>query len=144
MNTLLLSTPAQDGVGWDLVIQNGTLAIAGGGIALAQDVACACRTFRGECWLDTTRGVPYYNQILGQRISLQFIKQALITEGLTVPNVASIRCFLTGPGPNRAVGGQLQITSQDGLITVAETGNLLGVEPWWVTGISRVAAGAIA
>jgi hypothetical protein len=136
MNTLALSTPDQDGTGWDLVVENGTLKVNSGGIALAQDVASAVRTFRGECWYDSTLGVPYFQNILGLRVSLQFLKQALVTAGLVVPDVASIKCFLTGPGSGREIGGQLQITSSSGQVSVVETGNLLGVAPWWVSAVS--------
>lgn len=133
MNTLALSTPNQDGTGWDLVIDgSGNLAIATGGAAIAQDVASAVRTFQGECWYDTSLGVPYFQGILGHRVSLQFVKQALVTAGMIVPNVASIACYLTGPGQDRAVGGQLQITTADGQVVVAEAGSVLGVAPWWV------------
>jgi hypothetical protein len=105
-------------------------------------VASAVRTFQGECWYDTTLGVPYFQNILGYRISLQYMKQAFVRAGMIVPDVASITCFLTGPGLNRSVGGQLQIKSRSGLISVAETGNLLGVAPWWVSAVSEIAAGA--
>ena len=143
MNTLALSTPAQDGSGWDLVIDaSGNLAINTGGIAIAQDVASAVRTFRGECWYDTTLGIPYYQQILGYRVSLQFVKQALAQAGMITPNVASIAVYLTGPHPGRYIGGQLQITTANGQMLVAETGNLFGVAPWWVSAVSETASGA--
>lgn len=137
MKTLALSTPAQDGTGWDLVVDSsGNLVVNSGGLALAQDVACAVRTFKGECWYDATLGVPYFQRILGHRVSLQFMKQAFVAAGMVVPNVASIKCFLTGPGPGRNVGGQLQITSADGQVSVVETGSLLGTLPWWVSAVS--------
>lgn len=134
MNTLQLSSPETDGVGWDLTIDAlGNLAVASGGVALAQDVASAVRTFQGEQWYDRTLGVPYFQRIFGGKIpSLQFLKQAFINAGMIVPNVASIAVFLTGPGPNRQLGGQLQITSVDGQVSVAQTGNLLGAAPFWV------------
>jgi hypothetical protein len=114
-----------------------------GGAALAQDVATAVRTLRGECWYDSTLGVPYFQAILGQRVSLSFLKQAFIAAGMIVPDVASIRCFLTGPGPGREIGGQLQITSVSGQISVAETGNLFGTLPWWVNAVSPEASAPI-
>jgi hypothetical protein len=143
MNTLALSTPDQSGSGWDLVIdQSGNLVVNTGGVALAQDVASAVRTFRGECWYDATLGVPYYENIFGRRVPLQFMKQAFAAAGLIVPNVASIKVFLTGPSRGRVIGGQLQITSVDGQIAVIQTGNLLGIAPWWVQAASEEAVGA--
>ena len=143
MNTLALSTPDQSGIGWDLLIdQSGNLVVATGGTALAQDVASAVRTFRGEAWYDITLGVPYYENIFGQRISLQYLKQAFIAAGMIVPNVAQIKVFFIGPTSSRTIGGQLQIFSADGLVAVVLTGNLFGVAPWWVSGASEEAVGA--
>lgn len=143
MNTLLLTNPDQSGSGWDLSLDSsGNLAVRSGGIAIAQDVASACRTFLGECWYDAAFGAPYYGQILGRRVSLQFVKRQLIAVALTVPGVASVRCFLTGPGPDRVVGGQIQITGIAGETAVVRAGNLLGAAPWWVSGASEAAVGA--
>ena len=130
---------------WDLEITDGTLTVATGNYALAQDVASACRTFLGEVWYaPLTVGVPYLQQILGFRASLQLIKQAEIAAGMTTPGVGSIACFLTGPNEGRTVGGQLQIRSQSGvLIGVVEAGNLAGVDPWWVSAVSYEASGAV-
>lgn len=133
MNTLAL------GDDWDLVIRDGTLAVNTGGAALAQDVASAVMTFRGSCWYDSRRGVPYFQNILGYRVSLQYVKQAIVAEGMTVPGVAAIQCFLTGPGSNRTLGGQLQIYSTTGQFSVAQTTNLFGIAPWWVSGTSTEA-----
>lgn len=110
---------------------SGNLAIRTGGQAIAQDVAAAVRCFRGEAWYDATLGVPYFQNILGFRVSLQFVKQALVSAASVVPGIASITCFLTGP-VNRVVGGQIQITSQTGQVVAVETGSVLGQLPWWV------------
>lgn len=138
MNTLSLSNPTLYGAevdsttGWDIYLDSsGNLSIKTGGQALAQDVASAVRTFKSECWYDRTLGVPYFQNILGYRVSLQFVKQALVTAASIVPGVASIACFLTGP-VNRAVGGQLQITSQTGEgVPPVSTGDVVGQLPWW-------------
>lgn len=127
MNTLLLSTD------WDLSIDGaGNIAVAKGQYAIAQDVASAVRTFLGECWYDVSQGVPYFENILGYRPSLQFMKSRFIAAGMTVPGVASIVCFLTGPGTARMVGGQLQITDDGDNLLLVETTQLQGVAPWYI------------
>ncbi len=139
MNTLLLTLPGPDPIadpGWDLTLDaSGNIAVATGRYAIAQDVASAVRTFQGEVWYDTAFGVPYWQQILGYLPSLQFMKSQFIAVGMTVPNVASIACFLTGPGPDRAVGGQLQIVDDDGFPSVVFSPGL-GTAPWYVSAIS--------
>ena len=138
MNTLALDSS------WDLLITDGTLTVATGNPALVQDVASACRTFLGEVWYaPLTQGVPYYQQILGYRVSLSLVKQAEVANGMLTPGVGAINCFLTGPDKNRNVGGQLQVFNASGqLAGVAETGNLAGLAPWWVNSVSYEASGA--
>lgn len=118
---------------WDLTLDaSRNLAVVGRPYSTAQDVASAVRLFKGELWYDTTQGVPYFEAILGKLPSLQFIKLQLIAAGLTVPNVARIACFLTGPGRERTIGGQLQITDNDGVVILTETQTLAGFPPWYV------------
>ncbi len=140
MKTLLLSPPSiGENSGWDLVLDsNGNLSIATGAYAIAQDVASAARLFLGELWYDTTQGIPYLEQILGYRPSLQFVKAQLVAAGESVPGVANIKCFLVGPGSNRQVGGQMQITDNSGSVSVIESTTILqpGVAPWYVQSIN--------
>ncbi|SAK96403.1 hypothetical protein AWB75_07010 [Caballeronia catudaia] len=56
---------------------------------VAQDVASAIRTFRGECFYDTTLGIPYWQAVLGQLPPASFIRSELVHAALTVPNVTS-------------------------------------------------------
>lgn len=130
MNTLKL-----DNENWDLTLDaGGNLAVATGHMAIAQDVASTVRLFKGELWYATDQGVPYFEEILGQLPSLQFMKAKFIAAGMTVPGVESIKCFLTGPGPNREIGGQLQIMNDDGVLAVVETTTFTGNPPWYVSG----------
>lgn len=130
MNTLKL------GSDWDLAVDvAGNIAVATGPEAIAQDVASAVRTFLGEVWYDTTVGIPYFQQILGKRPSLQFMKAKFIAAGKTIPGVVGIKCFLTGPGPRREVGGQLQITDDGGTVSVVTTASFV-TRFWFVQAVS--------
>lgn len=130
MTSLLLDST------WDITLDvYGNLATTSGDYAIAQDVANACRTWRSELWYDTTRGVPY-QQILANRPSIQFVKQALLTEVFNVPNVASAKVFLTGPGTDRELGGQIQIIGTTGnVIAVTNATSFVGDAPWWVSAL---------
>lgn len=127
MDTLLLDE------NWDLTVSPaGDIAVAPSPYAIAQDVASAVRVFLGEQWYDISQGVPYFQQIMGRLPPIQFVKTALIAAGKTVPGVAGITCFLTGPGIAREVGGQLQITDSTGAISFVDTTNLQGIVPWYI------------
>ena len=108
--TLLLDQGA-----WDLVLDaNGDIAVAGAPYSIAQDVASAVRTFLGECWYDTTQGIPYWQQILGKYPPLPFVKQKITEVALTVPNVAKVDVFFTGFS-GRTLTGQIQVIDTDGV-----------------------------
>ena len=113
MNTLYLTA-----AGWDLTLDaSGNIAMASEPYALAQDAASACRTFIGECWYDTTIGVPYWQDILGLAPPLQLLKQYLIDAALTVPGIVDAQVYITQVG--RAISGQVQVTDTAGNLSAA-------------------------
>lgn len=104
---------------WDLTADSSNnIAVADDPYALAQNAASAIRLFQGELWYDTTQGVPYWAQILGQRPSLALIKSKLVAAALTVPGVTAARVFITA-FTNRGIRGQVQVTSKSGVISGA-------------------------
>jgi hypothetical protein len=92
----------------------GNIAVATDPYALAQDAASQLRTNLGECYYNTTLGVPY-NQILGKSPSLTLLKSSMESAAKTVGGVAAARCFLSGI-VNRRATGQVQVTSDTGLL----------------------------
>ena len=111
--TLLL-----DQTTWDLCLDAyGNIAVASDPYATAQDVACAVRTFKGECWYDTARGVPYWQDILGKRPPLPLIKKDINTEARRVKGVQAAQSFITSM-KDRVVTGQVQVATADGVLPV--------------------------
>lgn len=114
MQTLLLDRST-----WDLVLDvNGDVAVASDPYSLAQDAASAVKLFLGELWFDTTQGVPYFGQILGQAPNFTFIKQRMVDAALTVPGVVAARVFFSS-FEGRLLKGQVQVTDRAGVITSA-------------------------
>jgi hypothetical protein len=116
-DTLLLDT-----VAWDLVLDiDNDIAVASDPYSQAQDAASAIRLFAGEAWYDTTQGVPYWTQILGQLPPLSLIKSALTTAALSVlPSGTKVAVFITGlAATTRQLTGQIQITTDDGQTATA-------------------------
>jgi hypothetical protein len=113
-NTLYLDPSA-----WDLVVDaSGNIAMAQPPYALAQDAASAIRTFLGECYYDTTQGIPYWQQILGKWPSLAVVKAKLIAAAMTVPGVVSAQVFIASAA-NRQISGQVQVTDASGAVSAA-------------------------
>jgi len=108
MNTLQL-TPA-----WDLAIDStGNIGMESGAAAIAQDVASAISTILGEVFYDTTLGIPYLSDVLGQAYSPSILQALLAQAALGVPGVVSARATIT-QFQARAVTGTVTVTDSDG------------------------------
>lgn len=110
LNTLLL-----DRTQWDLVLDSGgNIAMARPGYALAQDVASAVRLFLGELFYDTSIGIPYFEEILGQLPPISLITGYVEKAALTVPGVVTARCIISSFN-NREIVGQVQFIDENGV-----------------------------
>lgn len=115
MKTLLLDT-----VRWDIIKDAaGNIALAAEPYSLAQDAASAIRLFRDELWYQPSKGIPYYDVILGQTPPAQIFKQQIQDAALTVPGVSSAVCYITEV-EGRQVRGQVQITDANGAVSATE------------------------
>lgn len=112
MNTLLLDRTA-----WDLILDSsGNIAIAQPPYALAQDVASAIRLFRGELWYDTTKGIPYFDEILGELPPTSVVLQLIERAALTVPGVVTARCTIQS-FTSQQVTGTVEFIDNSGTTT---------------------------
>lgn len=109
MSTLLLSRDT-----WDLTADAaGNIALATEPYSIVQDVASACRLFVGECYYDTTKGIRYFEQILGHAQPIAILKAQLVSAALTVAGVESAVALLSDIS-DRTVTGQVQAKLSDG------------------------------
>lgn len=109
MNTFLL-----DLANWDICVDaSGNLAVATDPYSITQDVASACRVFQGEEIFDTTQGLPYFQEILGDNPPFMLLKNLYVGAALSVPGVASAQVFFSGL-TNRGLTGQVQIVDVTG------------------------------
>lgn len=109
MTTLLLDVSS-----WDLIADaKGNIAVASDPYAKAQDVASACKLFLGELWYDTSKGIPWFEDVLGHAPS-QGLMQALIEQAaMTVPGVVAARCTIDAVA-NRQVTATVRFTDDAG------------------------------
>ena len=108
-NTLLLDQTA-----WDCVLDaSGNIAMAQPPYAVAQDVASALKTFKGEQWFDTTIGIPYFEEILGHLPPAPLVASLLESEALTVSGVVKAQLTLTDL-TNREASAQLLFIDEQG------------------------------
>jgi hypothetical protein len=108
-NTLLL-----DQGQWDLIIDSaGNIAMATPPYSLAQDVASAVRLFLGELWYNTPKGIPYFDDVLGELPPLTLLIGYIEKAALTVPGVVSAQCIITA-FDSREIAGQIQFIDETG------------------------------
>jgi hypothetical protein len=121
-NTLLLDIST-----WDLCVDSfGNIAVAQEPYALAQDAASQCRLFLNELWYDTTQGVPYFQEILGQMPPLALLRAHYRAAALLVPGVQSASVFIANIDRTRVLTGQVQIKGPGGqVLSVADFASFL-------------------
>ncbi|MCH7381599.1 MULTISPECIES: hypothetical protein [Acinetobacter] len=109
MKTLLLDQDT-----WDLVLDaEGNLASAAEPYAVAQDVASAVKLFESELWYDTSKGIPYFSQVLGYLPPPSLLYSYFKNAALSVPTVTTAKVVLN-PMDDRTVTGQIQFTDTSG------------------------------
>jgi hypothetical protein len=112
--TLLLDQDA-----WDLVLDSaGNIALAAPPYALAQDVASAVRLFKGELWYNTTKGTPYFDDVLGHLPPITLMTSYMETAALTVPGVVSAKSTISAFA-TREVTGQVRYIDETGAVNNA-------------------------
>lgn len=109
MDSLLL-----DRTRWDIILDaNRNIAVASDPYSTAQDVACMVRTFLGEVYYNTRKGIPYFQEILGTGVPLQFIKTRIVAEAMKHPRVTNATCYVSSLTA-RELTGQIVFTDSDG------------------------------
>jgi len=109
-NTLIL-----DQTVWDLIIDsNGNIGMASPPYALSQDVASAIKLFIGELWYDTSKGIPYFDEVLGHMPPLSLLTGYIESAALSVPGVVTAKCVVTGL-VDRSVTGEVQFIDEAGV-----------------------------
>ena len=108
-NTLLLELDT-----WDLCVDTaGNIAVATEPYALAQDVASAIKTFKGEVYYDASIGIPYNEEILGMTPPLSLVRDYLVQAALSVENVTSAVANID-LGRNRKLTGSVDFVDING------------------------------
>ena len=106
--TLLLDQDA-----WDLCLDaSGNWAVAAEPYAQAQDAASEIRVFAGECYYDTTLGVPYFTDGLGQGQPTPVLISKIEAAALRVPGVLSAVAYLNVA--QGVLSGQVQLSTTAG------------------------------
>lgn len=77
----------------DIAITNGTMTFVTGADEVAQAVMQRLRTFQGECFLDTSLGVPWKEYVLTKNPDMEQAMGLVKREILATPNVSELVAF---------------------------------------------------
>ncbi len=97
----------------DLDVSTGALQVLSGGSEIAQKIGIRLQFFRGEWSLDTTVGIPYFQNLLGVKNPNMSTVRSLLLEAITsCPGVSSVSNFsLSYDGATRALSVSFQATT---------------------------------
>lgn len=99
---------------WDLQLDDmGNIALVDGGLQKAQDVATSCRVWKGEVLYDVERGVPYKEDIMGQRPNLSLLQADFETEAKRIEGVTAVEVVAESFN-NRHLVPDIRITLETG------------------------------
>ena len=89
--------------GGDIAIENNSLQIISDSEEVAQKIKTVLKTIRGECFLDTTKGIPYITDVVGKNRNLNLIADLIKNEVLSIEEVDSLDSFSIELGDNRSL-----------------------------------------
>ena len=117
----LMSQLLQDSTG-DLVFTNNQLTFVDGADQVKQSIIQRFRTFAGEWFLDTSLGIPYFQNVLVKNPNLTLIESYFKNELWAVPGVLSIITFSLNFDPvARTISISCSVQSSAGPIQVEVT-----------------------
>jgi hypothetical protein len=74
----------------DLDIRNGDLYLVTGTDAIAQNLQQTLQLWLGEWFLDTTKGIPFKQQILIKNPNLDVVQADIVNAAVAVPGVTQV------------------------------------------------------
>jgi len=119
---LLINDLRLDTVTHDLKIENFDLSIVSGTDVISQRLKIRLEFFRGEWFLDTTVGVPFYEDILVKNPDIPNIETILKAEILDTPGVVELLAFESSfDAQARKLTVTFTVSTDYGTVTITET-----------------------
>ena len=86
----------------DVVINQGDIALCpDDNTCLSQAIGIKLKTIRGEWFLDTTQGIPYFTHIFGQHRSPSYIRELIVPKILSINGIKKVNNFSVSMENNR-------------------------------------------
>lgn len=110
---------ALDPVTWDIFFEGGDLATLDGADAVTQHVQQRLWTFRGEWFLDTGVGIPYYQDVLTKSPNPRVIEGLFQAEIIQTPGIVELTAFtMDFVRASRKLTASFKAISTDGAVVI--------------------------
>lgn len=110
-----------DAESWDLAIDNGDFIMADGATRIAQQILITLKFWLGEWFLDTSEGIPYFEEILVKNPNLAHVRQIFTEKISEIEGVNSIDLLeLDYDAKSRTLAVEYEIGTDYGLIRQRE------------------------
>lgn len=97
MSDILIDLDPLSNTYLDWVIQNGDLVLADDKQGILQNILQTLKIYFGEWFMNTSLGIPYFNQILVKNPQQDVINAILINQILNVPGVSQLNEYSFTP-----------------------------------------------
>lgn len=105
---------------WDITLDgSGQMKISNNPYSIAQDVACAVKVIRGECYFDNTLGLRYYDELMGQPCSTGTVTAAIRAEAMKITTVSNASVTIIPDQSTRTSKVYIEITDTNHTSSVA-------------------------
>jgi len=111
----------QLGLDDDILITNNSMTLTTGLEAIRQHLQTSLRLFLGEWFLDTTVGVPWFQQVFQKNTTFVVVQQVLKDKILSVPGVLQLLKFdFDYNGTTREATLSFQALTEEGVIDFSQ------------------------
>lgn len=100
----------------DLLVTNNSLTLTEGAEAVKQHLQSRLRTFLGEWFLDTSIGVPWYQEVLVKQPSFQVVQSVLKSIIVDTPGILELTLFEFDYDDSRELTLEIEALTSDGPI----------------------------
>lgn len=128
MTTTSIDTAPRDialGADGDILMVDGDWVMLFGTDAIVSDLKSRLGTQQGECFLDSSKGVPWRERVLGKKYNQGELPDLVRTEALGTPGVSSVDT-LTASMSGRTLRAAVRATAYTGAALDASLAVALG------------------
>lgn len=117
---LVTRVDAQNPIEHDLRLVDGVIPLVEGLDAIRQDLVVSLRWFYGEWFLDRRAGLPWFEQVLGQKAGIEIVERLLRRAILQRPAITAVDSLIVTVDASRQVSASFRARSTLGPVELRD------------------------